>query len=69
MKENVFPLKRKETDDIFAPTITYVDYADDIALLASTPTKTESLLHNLEQAAGSTGFHVNADKTEYVCLN
>ena len=34
-----------------AETITYADYADDIVLLANTPTKTESLPHSLEQAA------------------
>ena len=28
------------------------DYADDIALLANTPTQVESLLHSLEPAAG-----------------
>ena len=46
--------------------ITDVDYADDRALLANTPT--EPLLHSLEQAAGGIGY-VNADKTEYMCFN
>ena len=45
------------------------DYADDIALLSNTPTQTKSLLHNLEQAAGGIGLHVNADKTESMCFN
>ena len=40
------------------------DYADDISLLANTPTQAESLLHSLEQAAGDIGHHVNADNTE-----
>ena len=40
-----------------------------IVLLASTPTQAKSLLHNLEQAAGGIGLHVNADKTEYICVN
>ena len=44
------------------------DYADDIALLTNTPTQAESLLHNLEQAAGGIGLHVNADKMEYMCF-
>ena len=45
------------------------DYTDDIILLANTPTQTKSLLHSLEQAAGDIGFHVNADKMEYMCFN
>ena len=40
-----------------------------IALLANTPTQAESLLHSLEQTAGSIGFYVNANKTEYICFN
>ena len=48
-----------------AQTIANTDYADDIALLATTPDKTESLLHCLERAAVGIGLHVNADKTEY----
>ena len=31
--------------------------------------KTESLLHGLEWAAGSIGFHLKADKTEYICFS
>ena len=46
-----------------------VDYTDDIALLANTPTQAESLLHSLERAASNIGLHVNADKTEYICFN
>ena len=34
-------------------------------LLENTQAETESLLHNLEQAAGGIGLHVNANKTEY----
>ena len=45
------------------------DYTDDLALLANTPTHTESLLHSLKQAAGSIGLHVNADKTECMSFN
>ena len=45
------------------------DYADDITLLANTPVQAESLLHCLEQAAGSIDLHVNVDKTEYICFN
>ena len=39
------------------------------ALLTNTLTQAKSLLHSQEQAAGGIGFHVNADKTEYMCLN
>ena len=48
-----------------ARTITDADYADDIALLANTPTQAESLLYSLEKAAGGIGVDVNADKTRY----
>ena len=45
------------------------DDADDIALLANTPTQTECLMHSLEEAAGDMAVHVNADKMEYICFN
>ena len=32
--------------------------------LANSPTRAESLLHNLEQTAGGIGLHVDEDKTE-----
>ena len=44
-------------------------YIYDIVLLANTPIQAESLLHSLEQTAGGIGFHVNADKTEYMSSN
>ena len=47
-----------------AKTITDADYADDIALLASTTNQAERLLHSLERAAVGIGLHVNAHKTE-----
>ena len=46
-----------------------VDYADDIALLANTPTPAKTPLHSLERAAAGISLHVNADKTEYMCFN
>ena len=52
-----------------AQTITNVDYADDIALLANTPAQAKTLLHSLEWAAAGIGLHVNADKIEYICFN
>ena len=45
------------------------DYADDIVLLANTPTQAKTLLHSLEWAAASIGLHVKADKMEYMCFN
>ena len=51
-----------------AKTITDADYADDWVLLADTPAQAESLLHNLEQAAGYHGLYMNANKTEYMCF-
>ena len=41
-------------------TITDADYADDIALLANTPTQAESSLHHLEQTAGGISLHMKA---------
>ena len=38
------------------------DYADDLALLRSTPAQAESLLHSLEQAAGDIGLYMKANK-------
>ena len=49
--------------------MTGMHYADDIALLANTPTQAKTLVHNLEQAAGEIGLHVNTMKTEYLCFN
>ena len=45
------------------------DYADDIAVLANTPSQTENLQHSLEREAAGIGHHFNTDKTEYMCLN
>ena len=52
-----------------AKTITYADYADDIAILANAPAQAETLLHILERAATGIGRHVNEPKTEYMCFN
>ena len=69
MKENSFILEKAKSRWYPKQTITNVDYADDIMLLANTHIQAESLVHRLEKAAGSTGLHVNADKTEYMCFN
>ena len=45
------------------------DYADDIALLANTPTQVELLMDSQEKAAYGIGLRVNADKMAYMCFN
>ena len=69
MKENGFTLKKIRSRRYPAETITDKDYADDIALLANTPTQAESLLHSLELAAEGIGLYMDADKTEYMRFN
>ena len=64
IKENGFELKKQK---ISRKKITNADYADDIAILANTPNRAETLLHSLEQAAAGIGLHDNAHKTEYMC--
>ena len=52
IKENGFTLKKKQkarNRRYPAETTTDTDYADDQALLASTPDQAESLLHSLQQ--------------------
>ena len=65
--ENHFELTKKRIRRYPAKTITDVDYADDIAIVANTPNQAETLLRSLERAAASIGLHVNALKTEYIC--
>ena len=69
IKENGLELTKKRSKRYPAKTITDADYADDIAILANAPAQAETLLHSLERAAGDIGLHVNAHKTEYMCLN
>ena len=69
IRENGFELIKKSSKRYPAKTITDVDYADDLALLANTPNQAETLLHSLEWAAPGIGLHVNAHKTEYMCYN
>ena len=65
LTENGFTLKQARKRYL-AEFQTDSDYADDITLLANTPTQVESLLHSLEQLAGRIGLHVNEDKAEYM---
>ena len=68
IKENGFELTKKSRRSP-AKTITDADYADDIAILANTPNQAETLLHGFERAAAGIVLHVNAHKTEYICVN
>ena len=69
IRENGFELTKKRSRRYPAKTITDVDYADDIAILANTPSKAETLQRSLERAAAGICPHVNAHKTEYMCYN
>ena len=48
--------------------MTDADYVDDLALLANTPPKAESLLHSLGETAEGINLNVNANKTESLCF-
>ena len=52
-----------------AETITDIENADDLALLANTPAQVESLLLSLEQAARSIRLYVNSDEKKFMCFN
>ena len=67
MKDDSFKLTKERRYP--EQTITDVDYADDIVLLANTPVQDETLLRSLERAAAGIGLNVNADKTECMCYN
>ena len=69
MKDNSFKLAEERSRRYPSKTIMDIDYADDIALLANTPTQAKTRLHSLEWATAGIGLHVNADKTEYICFN
>ena len=69
MKDNVFKLTKERSRRYFTQTISDADYADDIVLLANTPTQPKTLLHCQKRATAGIDLHVNADKTEYMCSN
>ena len=69
MKDNGFKQAKERSRRYSTQTITDVDYADDIALLANTPAQAENLQHSLERAADGIGLHINASKTEYMSFN
>ena len=69
MNDKGFKLGKERNRKYPAQTITDADSSDDIALLANTLAKAETLLHSLEQATAGIGPHVNADKKECMCSN
>ena len=69
IKENGFKPVKERSRRYPAQTITDADYADDIALIANSPTQAESMLHILERATDSISLHVNTDNTEYMIFN
>ena len=68
MKENGFRLTKERSRKYPAQTIADTDYINDIALLANTLARAESLLHSLERSAGGIGLHVNAEKQSSYAL-
>ena len=44
------------------------DYTDDLALLGYTPAQTEYLLLTLKQPTGGIDFHVDANRTKFICF-
>ena len=68
IKDNDFKLKNKRSRRYPTHTIMDVDYANDIAFLAKTPTQAKTLLHSLQGAAAGIGRHINSGKMEYVCF-
>ena len=67
LKENRFKLKKMvRSRQDFARTITGADSAHDIALLANTYARAESLLHSLELGAGGISLQMNTNKRVHV---
>ena len=69
MKENDFTPEKERSRRLAAQSIMDVDYADDIALLANTPTLAEFLPYNLKKTTGATCLHVNAVKMVHMSFN
>ena len=63
MKNNNFKLTKERSRRYPAHTITDVDYADDMALLANTLAQAETKLH------ATSSLHVNAHKSGYMYFN
>ena len=68
MKDD-FKLTKERSRRYLAQTIMDAHYANDIALLASTPAQAETLLNSLEITYAGLGIHVNTHKMEYMYFN
>ena len=64
-----FTLKKQQCRRQAAKKITDADYADDLAVLTDHIIDATTLLHNIEKVAREIGLYVNAEKTEFMCLN
>ena len=72
MDENLklgFTLTQRRSRRHPAKKITDADYADDIAVLSDYLDDATKLLHRIEQLAMAIGLYVNAEKTEFMCIN
>ena len=58
MKENGFKLTKERSRRYPAKTITNINYADDIVILANASAQAQTLLHSLKRAAAGIGLHV-----------
>ena len=68
-KQLGFTLTKQKSRRFPAVKITDADYTDDLAVLADILKDATTLLHNIEKTAKETGLYLNADKTEFICLN
>jgi hypothetical protein len=64
-----FTLTKQRSRRHPAIKITDVDYADDLAVTTDDLKDATALLQNIEKTALEIGLHINAEKTEFICLN
>ena len=64
-----FSLERRKSRRVNPKLVTDLDFADDIALLASEIDSAQKLLHNVEIEAKKVGLSLNAKKTEVQSYN
>ena len=70
MKECCLKLfKKAKSWRYLVETITDVNYADDLVLLANTPAEAESQFYGQQQSSKGISLNVNSDKTEFTCLD
>ena len=63
------PSLNEEAGGIQPRRLTDADHSDDIAILSDHLGDATSLLHSIEKLAKEIGLYVNAEKTEFMCLN